>query len=109
MVIGGVITLNGSAQNLATALGFAPGNPTAVYPLGWISIQADTANANAAFIGVAEANLGTLYTNRIEIPTSTIPDAPTIIEDVKGLGLLLNSLWVIGTNAQKLRVLALTA
>lgn len=108
MVIGGVITLSGSAQNLATALSYGTENPVAKYPLGWISIQADTANSNLAYIGT-DSNVATTYVIRIEIPTSTVPDAPVIIEDAKGLGLLLNSLWVIGTNGQKLRVLALTA
>lgn len=109
MVIGGVITLNGSAQNVATALGYDTENPTAGYPIGWMSIQADTANANLAYLGTASASLSTLYTVRIEIPTATVPDAPFIMEGVKGYGLNLNSLWVLGTNAQKLRVMIFTA
>jgi hypothetical protein len=104
----GVVTLSGSAQNLATALGIGAENPQRAYTVGWLSLQADTANANPVFIGTLDT-VATTYAFRIETPTATIPDAPLIIEDAKMLGLRLSDLYVLGTNTQKLRVLWLTA
>lgn len=108
MVYSGIVTNTGSALNLATALGFGAGNPRRTDPIGWISFAADTANAAAAYIGT-NTDVATTYALRLEIPTSNIPDAPTIIEDAKGMGLMLESLFVVGANNEKIRVLWLTA
>jgi len=97
----GIVTLSGSAQNLATALAIAPTDLK--LQVGWLSIQADTANANLAYLGT-DANVSTTYFQRIEVPVATIPAAPTIVEDAKGMGLTLSGLYVIGTLNQKLRV-----
>jgi hypothetical protein len=100
----GVVTLTGSAQNLATALGFGTTDPRAGYVVGWLSLQADTANSDPIYVGT-DTSVATTYGQRIEAPASTIPPAPTIVEDAKYLGMHLNDFYVVGTNNEKLRVM----
>lgn len=88
--------MSGSAQNLATALSVAS------RPIVWLSIQAFGTNAALAYVGGAGVSAAN-YGFRIEIPVSTVPSAPCIVELPQG-PMDLDGFYVIGTNTEKLSV-----
>lgn len=95
-----VITLTGAAQRLVTS--FTDPNPGgADDPLcDEITIQADAANANPAFLGGASTVSSTDYGIFIPIPAVSVPAAPIVLRG----HLRPSMIWVIGTNTQKLRI-----
>lgn len=74
----------------------------ATQPITWLSIQALGANAALAYVGFAGDILSTTnYMARIEIPASTIPSAPLIIETQITS---LEQIQVLGTTNDKLAI-----
>lgn len=98
-----VVTLTGSAQNLATALTLtAPNTHCSSF-----SLQALGGNVGIVYVGGAGDTLtaATAYGFRIEIPVSTVPSAPWFRESRSVIGYLDLSDWqCIGTNGDKLAV-----
>ena len=102
------LTLSGAAQVLNTAL--ATGQRVGL--LKQIILQADGANANVIYVGgtgpaaSTAAVSSSAYGFRIEVPVTTVPAAPTIIE---AMNTSLADWQVIGTNTQKLHITLITA
>jgi len=105
MVTHFVLTLSGSAQILSTAT-----STTKIGLLKQLILQADGGNANLIYVGGTGAAVAavssTAYGFRIEIPVSTVPAAPTILE---AINTSLADWQVIGTSTQKLHITCITA
>jgi len=97
------LTMDGSIQKLSSVLPAGEGDL-----LKYAAIQADAANSNVIFVGSTE--IGTLtsadYGWRIEVPVSSIPTAPDIIELGQN-GFSLNELSVLGTAPDVLHIMVL--
>lgn len=89
-----VLTLTGSQQLLSSVLPEGSGDP----PIRWLSMQAKGANSGIVYYGGAgQVVSSSAYMGRIEVPVTTIPSAPTIVELSESATSL--SQWkVIGTN-----------
>jgi hypothetical protein len=98
----GVLTLNGSAQSL---LGVIPN----IGSIKFLSLHAAGANSGLIYVGGAGTDDPTSsdYGFRIEIPVSSVPAAPNILEFPIG-SVSLADIKVIGTNNDKLHVFAIT-
>ena len=99
------LTLDGTVQNLNSVLPAGEGDR-----LKYIAISAHATNSNLIFVGSTDRGAGgalsaTEYGWRIEIPVSSIPSAPDIIELGQG-GFSLAELSVLGTNTEILHILA---
>jgi len=95
------MTLDGTVQKLSVGQ-----TPAGI--VRHLQIQADSANANLVRYGGATDTLSaTEYGGRIEIPVTSIPAAPTIIESSIGI-LSLADFQVLGTNTEKIHVLYIT-
>lgn len=105
----GVVTLNGAAQNLKTALA-APDN---VDRVRFIEFQPDGANVGVIYIGgggsgpAPDTLSNTNYGTRLEIGAAGVPPAPWRQERElpEGGALKLSDFQVLGTNNEKLHVL----
>lgn len=87
------IASSNTPQSLASA--FVVGDPRATAPITWLSIQALGGNAAIIYVGFnADVLSNANYWTRIEIPVSTIPAAPTIIENQI---LSLDKVYLYGT------------
>jgi hypothetical protein len=96
------LNLTGSAQSLATGFTLGANDPEATAPIRWLSLQPLSANAAVVYVGFAGNVLSSSnYAFRLEIPVSTIPSAPFIIE---GLMVSLNQIQVLGTTNEDLAV-----
>ncbi len=100
------LTAGSTAYSLATA--FVGGTTTpasntpATAPITWLSIQPLSANAGVVYVGFAGNVLtSTSFAFRLEVPVSTIPSAPFIIE---GIPLSLDKVFVYGTQDDKVAV-----
>jgi len=99
------LTLNGSAQQLSSAfasdqtlVGADEGNPVCAF----IDLQADDGNSNAIYVGGDETVTAASHGVRIPAPATGVPSPPYRIT-----GLVTpSSVWVIGTNNEKLNVFA---
>ena len=103
-----VLTLNGAAQRLTTALGIA--EDVAVSAI-WF--QPNAANNGIIYIGTTSSVSSSSYGVRLEIPVSTIPSAPfnpgefTRLPNRFTSPLRLGDFWVLGTSSDKLHLLVL--
>lgn len=108
MVTHYTLTLNGSAQSLASVLpGYSSSAaiPTNEQSYSWLAIQADGANSNLVYVGGANRVLSSIaYGFRIEVPVSSIPSAPSIVELGGAPSIRLSEFQVIGTNAEKIYI-----
>jgi hypothetical protein len=101
-----VVTLSG-ATSLATSTGF-PTNG-AVEKGGWsfVSIQALGTNTGVVYVGGAYPGAALSSTGaygfRIEVPATSIPPAPTVVELGRG-NVSLEEIWVKGGNGDKVSV-----
>lgn len=93
----GVITLDATPQNVATALGLGAG-----LAIRDISLQADPANLNPFYVGhdanLSSATFGTL----VPVPATT--NAPYMREGFADGTMLLAEWYVRGTNLEKVHV-----
>lgn len=99
------LTLDGTVQNLSDVLPVNEGDL-----LKFVAIQADAGNSGVVFVGSTERGTEgilstTKYGFRIEIPVSSIPSAPDIIE-LSNSSYSLNELSVIGTNLDIIHIMA---
>ena len=99
------LTLDGTVQNLSDVLPVNEGDL-----LKYIAISAHSTNANVVFVGSTErgtegALSASKYGWRIEIPVTSIPSAPDIIE-LSQNGLSLAEISVLGTNTEIIHILA---
>jgi hypothetical protein len=94
------IASSNTPQSLASA--FVAGDPNATGPITWLSIQALGGNSALIYVGF-NANLlsNANYAFRIEIPVSTIPAAPHIIENQI---LSLDKVYIYGTSGDDVSV-----
>lgn len=100
MVAHFTVTLTGSAQRLGAGLNFSN-------VLAFLSIQMDPANTHVAYVGGNQATLSSSdYGYRLEIPPSSIPYAPSILE-FSGGRISMDDFFVLGTNGEKLHILAI--
>jgi hypothetical protein len=106
MVTHFVLTLNGSAQVLSTVTSVKTGL------LKQLILHTDAGNTHVIYVGgtglsAAQAAVSsTDYGFRIEIPVSTVPPAPTILE---AINTSLADWQVIGTNGEKLHITCISA
>lgn len=101
-----VITLTGSAQNLGTL--FLAAGFQGIDSLKAIHMHADPANANVIYVGGPEVVLTAVnYGFRIEVPVTSIPPAPSILEFNTGR-FSLADIQVLGTNLEKLHILMIS-
>lgn len=104
----GVVTLTGSVQNLGTALASAMPEKGS---LRFLSIQAFSSNAAVVYVGGANSVAALSNTNygwRIEIPASSIPYAPSIIE-MNNPCMSLSDFVILGANTEKVSVFTIGA
>lgn len=98
------LTLSGSAESLASVLGGAEDNY-----IRYISIQAHPDNGNVAYVGGSNVALTSgNYGIRVEIPESTIPQAPIIFESLPAASMKLGDFFVLGTAGQKLQIMTVS-
>lgn len=99
-----VLTLNGSAQQLNTALDSTFQGPGTDQDqlVNAIYLQPDGANAGIVYVGDKDVS-STDYGFRMEIPASTIPQAPFAFE-LSTRSIRPSHLWVKGTNNDKLHI-----
>lgn len=95
-----VLTMDGTAQNLATALSITDG--AQARNAIWVTLQPDTGNSNVVLVGDSALS-SSLYAFRLEAPAATIPPAPFVF-DLGQLQMQLADVWVKGTNTEKLRI-----
>lgn len=101
------IAATGTPQRLSTGLSAAVGTPGLGDQLRWLSIQAGGGNAGIGYIGGNQRTVSTSdYGFRIEIPVTTIPDAPTVIESTV-LGSLAD-FFIVGTINDTFKILAIS-
>ena len=98
------LTLDGTVQNLSDVLPVNEGDL-----LKYVALSVHASNSNIIFVGSTDrgdegALSSTKYGWRIEIPVSSIPSAPDIIE--LGPSFSLAHLSVLGTNLEILHILA---
>jgi len=103
-----VLTLNGAAQQLSSALG---GDEDRQLSAVWLSPRGS--NANLIFIGGSATLTSTNYGVRLEIPVSSVPQAPFNPGEFAGGSLerfrspiKMGNFWVLGTNGEFLHILA---
>lgn len=92
------ITLSASATNFSAA-----DAARADVPIISIDIQADPANANAAFIGGPGVTT-TDYGTRISVPVSGVPDPPYPMGSGAKGKITLSDIYAVGTAGQKLHL-----
>lgn len=98
------ITLTGSAQNLATV---CLGNIAADKNVMMLELQPHGTNSNEIYVGGTSAVSSSSYGTRLEAADSGIPPAPwRASSDGLTAYLFFADFWVIGTNNEKLHVLA---
>ena len=101
------IAATGTPQRLSTGLSAVVGTPRSGDLLRWLSVQAGGANAGIGYVGGNQRTVSTSdYGYRIEIPTTTIPDAPTVIE-CASLG-SIDDFFIVGTINDTFKILAIT-
>ena len=93
-------TLTAVGTSLKTLLGLTDSQDI---PLQSISLQADPANAGAAFVGGTGVTI-TDYLVRIPIPVSSVPSPPLIYESGTARPMKLSEVFVVGTAGDKLHV-----
>lgn len=105
-----VLTFNGAAQNLASAISgmdLTKLGEGVDAPYRCLSLQPDKANAAACYLHNASDVTATNYGHQLPAATAGIAPAPYILGDFTAAGQFrLSDFWVIGANAEKLRVLA---
>lgn len=103
-----VLTFNASVQNLASVVGGGANGPNDL-PLRAISLQPDTANAAACYVGGAEG-VATLAAGtagvRLEAAAAGVPPAPFILGEFTNTPMKLSDFAVTGANNEKLHILA---
>lgn len=92
-----VLTLSGSAQQLASELGMEG------VRIRSLSLQAGAANAAPVFVGGPGVS-ASVYGVRIPTPVESVPAAPYMIEDADE-STEMKDWYVIGTDGQTLHVL----
>jgi len=99
-----VLTLNGSAQQLNTALDSGYQGPGSAQDqlVASIIIQPDGANTGIIYVGDSDVSSSD-YGFRLEIPVSTVPPAPFIFE-LAGKFIRPSHIWVLGTSTDKLHM-----
>ena len=108
MVAHYTLTLTGSAQTLTAALA----SGTSIGNIKQLILHADPANTHVVYVGgnggpgvtMAAVDSST-YGFRIEVPVSTVPPAPTILE---AINTSLGDWQVLGTNTEKLHITVIT-
>ena len=99
---------SGTALVIANALqaaGISPGELGLRNKLRYCSIQAHVDNAAVIYVGGSLRTLSsTDYGYRIEIPVTTIPYAPTVIELGPGV-VTLGDLQVLGTTGDNIQIM----
>ena len=97
------LTMDGTIQPLSDVLPVNEGDT-----LKYVALQAHGGNSNIIYVGSTET--GTLtssdYGWRIEVPVTSIPSAPDIIE-LSQNGFSLNELSVLGTASDVLHIMVL--
>lgn len=93
------LTMTGSAQQLSAAITDALKGP-----IRTISLQPYATNAAVAYLGGPGVSASS-YGVRLEIPASSIPQAPFVLGEYAPGWVKLEELYVIGANAEKLSVL----
>lgn len=97
-----VVTLTGSAQKLGAGLSGACAHD----PLKFLSIQAFANNTHVVYVGGNQTTVSSSsYGFRIEVPVTSIPYAPTVIE-LPAAAVSLDDIWVIGTADEKISIFA---
>lgn len=98
------LTLNGAAQRLSTVLGNTEVGGPQDEAFRMISFQAGKANTNDIFIGATSSVSSSDYGVRLD-PTDTQPN--DILGHFDTGPYKLSDFYVIGTNAEKLHILAI--
>jgi len=94
------VTLNGSAQNVAAALGITVGGP-ADRAYAQLIVAADPANGAVVYVGAASTISSTSHGFALDPTQATAKDRETFGPWGDGTGKVkLSDLWVLGTNAQ---------
>lgn len=103
MIYHATLDLDGTAQSLASAF---DGN---LGTIKFLAMQADGSNTGIIYIGGSQSTAPTSssYGFRIEIPTTSIPAAPSIFEFPTG-SISLADFNVLGTDSDKLHLLIVT-
>ena len=101
----GVVTLTGTSNvlNLGTLLQ-AAGVQLANTQVAFMELQPFGANSGIVYIGASVTMSTTNYGTRLEIPVSTVPQAPYRLPDTM-LPCALEDVYLIGTNTDKVSVL----
>lgn len=94
---GATVTLDGTTQQLSTLLSAANGLPASNTCVGAVFVQSAKANANPTYIGKSGVTGAT-------DATAYVDPAGAISLDGGGTCINLNSIYVIGTNGEKLHV-----
>jgi hypothetical protein len=101
-LISKVLTLDSTIQRLSSAFGAQD-----VLNVRQLWIQPGAANAGVVYVGgkdVASTN-----SIRLEIPDTSIPQAPFSFGEYPQGDLSIADVYVVGTNTDTLRILAITA
>jgi hypothetical protein len=103
------LTLSGSAQSLAAVLPtFVAGQQTGPNELSWswLSLHAGASNSGVVYVGGQGIVVSsTVYGFRIEVPVSSVPPAPSIVELGGGGSIRLSEWQVLGTSNDILHIL----
>lgn len=106
------LTIGAATQSLADLLtqdGQPPMAPATGLarnlPLRWISLQQDASNTHVIYVGGTNQPVtSSVYGFRMEIPVTSIPPAPNIIEGLTPGALTVGDIWILGTSGEKLHV-----
>lgn len=100
------LTMTGSAQRLNTALDSSYQGPHANQdqPVRAITLQPHATAAGVIYVGGANATVtNTNYAFRLEIPVTSIPPAPFVLE-LSGSKIWPSDFYVLGTSGDELQV-----
>lgn len=102
MVAHYTVTLNGNPQKLSDVI------TDKLNAIKFISFQQLATNTHVIYVGGTNATLSSSnYGFRLEVPVTSIPPAPSILEFSQA-ALSLGAFYVLGTNTEKLQILIVT-
>ena len=98
------LTLTGVAQSLAAAFATPAAGGADDIPVQQILLQPDSANSNIIKVGDADV-ASTLYAFELAKPVTSIPPAPVSIGPLAASRIKPSTVYVLGTNNEKLHFL----
>lgn len=102
------LTLTGSAQQLSSVLSDTTRGGKVDEALRMVCLQGDPANTAVVYVGSSSAVSSSSYGVAVPIPIATNNPTSVITFSFSHSGpMKLSDFWVVGTNGQKLHILAI--